>query len=155
LGPAIHSGGEAISGRFMVPIILLFLMAAPRFNEARAAWRISFLLSAISAFASAQAGTIYHSVIALIYTMKVAVSSWGMPVIFSEYAPSLLDVKTFHTVLVLPSVTFESLTTGIAGISVTKLLWNQTPFFILFLMSLIPGIWMLRGIVTTMKMPKM
>ena len=53
LGPAIHSGGEAISGRFMVPIILLFLMAAPRFNEARAAWRISFLLSAISAFASA------------------------------------------------------------------------------------------------------
>jgi len=137
----------------MVPIILLFLMAAPRFNEARAAWRISFLLSAISAFASAQAGTIYHSVIALIYTMKVAVSSWGMPVIFSEYAPSLLDVKTFHTVLVLPSVTFESLTTGIAGISVTKLLWNQTPFFILFLMSLIPGIWMLRGIVTTLCKP--
>ena len=39
LGPAIHSGGEAISGRFMVPIIPLLLMAAPGFNEARAAWR--------------------------------------------------------------------------------------------------------------------
>ena len=68
-----------------------------------------------------------------------------MPVVFSEYVPSLLGVRTFHTELVLPSVTFEILTTGIAGISLTKLLWNQTPFFILFLISLIPGIWMLRG----------
>ena len=142
----VLSGGGAIAGRFIVPLLPLLLRFAPDWKAAKWGWRVLLPLSAASAYLSAQAGEIAHLMSGLKYTLKVAVSSWGMPRIFSEYLLALFNIETLHTVIRSPSVSFEDVLTGQATAGLGVLLAQQLPFAILFVLSLAPGLWLMRNL---------
>ncbi|MBD3379950.1 MAG: hypothetical protein GF408_05750 [Candidatus Omnitrophica bacterium] len=146
-GRVVSAHDAGIPSRFLEPLCP-FLAVIAGFGFSRARKRVFCSLSAVSVFFSylaAQAGFLPgKGGTQLVYSVKVFLSSFGVPVLFSETLPGVLGIGTFHTYLAEARNTLGELLAPGNGELLLRLLTNQMIFVFLFASMFAGAVYLLR-----------
>ncbi|MDD5634516.1 MAG: hypothetical protein PHW46_04485 [Candidatus Omnitrophica bacterium] len=121
--------------RYLMPICPFMLLgAAFVVNEIRRS--IVYILGGVSIFFSylaAQAGLLPYGLWQIVYALKVFVTGFGMPTMFSQTLPHKFNIMTLHTYMSKPdNLTIAQLLTSDNKQLLFNLITNQLLFFGMF-----------------------
>ncbi|MFQ5952355.1 MAG: hypothetical protein ACE5JK_03015 [Candidatus Omnitrophota bacterium] len=130
-----------IAIRYMLPLCP-FLMLPISFIVNKVRKGILYCLGGVSIFFSylgAQAGLLpsFSGGWQTVYAIKVFVSSFGMPTLFSQVLPDIMGIDIFHTYVSRPDIKLGYLLAPQNRDLLLLLIRNQLFFFALFLMAVV------------------